>query len=75
MPAICSSIHGVLAMWAKASSSSAGLYPLTLPLLPLVTVGFSLCLKLASPSSIHISVGLSILSLTSFAITGKTARG
>ncbi|XP_030296929.1 uncharacterized protein LOC115596215 isoform X2 [Sparus aurata] len=69
VPAVCSSIHGVLAMWAKASSSSAGLYPLTLPLLPLVTVGFSLCLKLASPPSIHLSVGFSILSLTSFVIT------
>ena len=71
VPAVCSGIHGVLAMWAKASSSSAGLYPLTLPLLPLVTVGFSVCLKLASPPSVHISVGFSILSLTSFVITGK----
>ncbi|XP_073337743.1 uncharacterized protein [Pagrus major] len=69
VPAVCSSIHGVLALWAKASSSSVGLYPITLPLLPIVTVGFGLCLKLASPPSIHISVVLSILSGTSFVIT------
>ena len=70
-PAICSSIHAVLAMWAKASNPYAGLYPLTLLLLPVVTVGFSLCLRLAAPPSIHISVLTSILSGTSFVITGK----
>ncbi|XP_051280894.1 uncharacterized protein si:ch211-248a14.8 isoform X2 [Dicentrarchus labrax] len=69
VPAICNSIHAVMAMWAKASCSYAGLYPLTLPLLPIVTVGFSVCMKLASPPSIHISVLISILSGTSFVIT------
>lgn len=71
VPALCHSIHDVLAMWAKASSSYAGLYPITLPLLPIVTVGLSFCLKLASPPSIHISALISIVSGTSFVITGK----
>ncbi|XP_032396908.1 uncharacterized protein si:ch211-248a14.8 isoform X1 [Etheostoma spectabile] len=71
VPSICNSIHAVLAMWAKASSSYAGLFPLLLPLLPMVTVGFSFYLKLASTPSIHISVLISILGGTSFAITAS----
>ncbi|XP_044070348.1 uncharacterized protein si:ch211-248a14.8 [Siniperca chuatsi] len=71
VPAICNSIHAVLAMWAKASGSYAGLYPLTLPLLPIVTVGFTFYLKLASPPSINISALISILSGTSFVITAS----
>ncbi|XP_069000563.1 solute carrier family 35 member D3 [Embiotoca jacksoni] len=67
-PAICNSIHAVLALWAKASSSDAGLFFLTLPLLPLVTVCFSFALKLGSPHSIHSSVLISILCATSFII-------
>lgn len=58
-------------MWAKASSSYAGIYPLTMPLLPIITVCFSFFLKLASPPSIHICILISIISGTSFAITGK----
>lgn len=71
VPAICNSVHAVLATWAKANSSYSGLFPVTLPLLPIVTVGFSYCLKLPSPPSIHFSVLISILSGTSFVITGK----
>lgn len=74
VPAICNSIHAVLAMWAKASSSYAGLIPLTMPLLPLLTLGFSFALKLTSPPSMHISVLFSILSGSSFVITGKPFR-
>lgn len=71
VPAICNSIHAVLSMWGKANSWYAGLFPLTLPLLPLLTVGFGFALKLSSPPSIHISVLISILSGTSAVITGK----
>ncbi|XP_067466554.1 uncharacterized protein si:ch211-248a14.8 [Thunnus thynnus] len=71
VPAICNSVHAVLAMWAKASSSYAGLIPLTMPLLPLLTVGLSFALKLASPPSIHISVLFSILSGSSIVITAS----
>lgn len=71
VPAICHCIHDVLAMWAKAGGSYAGLYPLTLPLLPIVTVGFSFWLKLAPPPSIRISALISIVSGTSFVIAGK----
>ncbi|XP_023273897.1 uncharacterized protein LOC111663798 [Seriola lalandi dorsalis] len=71
VPAICNSIHDVLAMWAKASSSYAGLFALTLPLLPLLTVGFSFTLKLASPPPIHISVLISIVSGTSIVISAS----
>lgn len=69
VPAICNSINNVLAMWAKASNPYAGLYPLTLPLLPLVTVGLSFYLKLVFLPTIHISVLISVLCGTSFAIT------
>ncbi|XP_070696864.1 solute carrier family 35 member D3 [Pempheris klunzingeri] len=71
VPAICSSIHAVLAMWAKASSLYTGLYPLTLPLLPVITMGFSFLLKLSPSPSIHISVLISILSGTCFVITAS----
>lgn len=71
VPAICNSIHAVLATWAKASSSYTGFFSLTLPLLPLLTVSFSFALKLVSPPSIHISVLISILSGTSIVITGE----
>ena len=70
-PAICESTHAVLGMWAKASCSYYGLYPLTVRLLPLLTVGWSYCLKLAAPPSIHISVLILILSGTSVIITGR----
>lgn len=71
VPAICQSLHDVLSMWAQASSLHAGLYGLSLPLLPAVTTGFSFCLRLASTPSLHISAMISILSGTSFVITGK----
>ncbi|XP_026212220.1 uncharacterized protein si:ch211-248a14.8 isoform X2 [Anabas testudineus] len=71
VPAICNSIHTVLALWAKASSWYAGLFPLTLPLLPLLTVGFGFALKLTLPPSIHISVLISILSGASTVLTAS----
>ncbi|XP_045926669.1 uncharacterized protein si:ch211-248a14.8 isoform X4 [Micropterus dolomieu] len=71
VPAICNGVHAVLGMWAKASSSYVGFYHLSLPLLPIVTVGFGFSLKLAPPPSIHISVLISIMSGTSFVITAS----
>ncbi|KAM3605782.1 uncharacterized protein V6R79_004622 [Siganus canaliculatus] len=71
VPAICGSVNHVLAMWAKASTSYTGLYPLTLPLLPIVTVVLSFSLKLVSLPSIHISVLTCIMSGTSFIITAS----
>ncbi|XP_054456566.1 uncharacterized protein si:ch211-248a14.8 isoform X2 [Anoplopoma fimbria] len=71
VPSICNSIHAVLAMWAKANSTDAGLFPLLLPLLPMVTVGFSFSQKLASLPSLHISALISILGGTSFVITAS----
>ncbi|XP_028323854.1 uncharacterized protein LOC114476484 isoform X1 [Gouania willdenowi] len=71
IPAICSSIQAVLSMWVKTSNSYAGLFLLILPLLPLVTVACSFCLKLTSPPSAHISVMISILSGTSVVIAAS----
>ncbi|XP_042358686.1 uncharacterized protein si:ch211-248a14.8 isoform X2 [Plectropomus leopardus] len=71
VPSICNSIHAVLTMWAKASSSNAGLFPLVLPLLPIATVAFSFWQKLASPPPPYIAVLVSILGGTSFAITAS----
>ncbi|XP_068183776.1 uncharacterized protein si:ch211-248a14.8 isoform X2 [Antennarius striatus] len=68
VPSICSSIHNVLAVWAKASSSYSGLYPSTLPLLPIVTMGLSFWLRLTSLPTIHMSTLISIVSGTSFVI-------
>ncbi|XP_035028795.1 uncharacterized protein si:ch211-248a14.8 [Hippoglossus stenolepis] len=69
VPAICSSIHAVLATWAQANSAYSGLFPTTLPLMPLITVGFSFALKLTSLPSLHISVLISILTGTSLVAT------
>lgn len=71
VPAICSSVHAVLLMWAKAGSWCAGLFPLTLPFLPLLTVGFGFALKLPSPPSVHTCVLISIVGGTSIAIKGN----
>lgn len=71
VPAICNSIHAVLAMWAKASSPDVGLFAFTLPLLPLLTVGFSFALKLASSPPVHISVLISIVSGSSIVLSGN----
>ncbi|KAJ4949365.1 hypothetical protein JOQ06_020880 [Pogonophryne albipinna] len=71
VPSICSSTHAVLSMWAKAGSSYAGLFPLMLPLLPMVTMGFSFSQKLSSSPSMEISVLISILGGTSFVITAS----
>ncbi|TNN69659.1 hypothetical protein EYF80_020149 [Liparis tanakae] len=68
---ICSSIHAVLAMWAKANSSNVGLFPLLLPLLPVATLGFSLSQKLASSPSLHTSAPISILGGTSFVVSAS----
>ncbi|KAG7500135.1 hypothetical protein JOB18_010283 [Solea senegalensis] len=69
VPSLCTSIHAVLALWVRASSSYSGLFALAQPLLPLSTVGFSFVLKLSSLPSIHSSVLISILSGTSVVIT------
>uniref|UniRef100_A0A3B3BTW3 Si:ch211-207n2.7 n=1 Tax=Oryzias melastigma TaxID=30732 RepID=A0A3B3BTW3_ORYME len=61
LPAICNSVQAVLTMWAKASSSSATLFLVTVPLLPLVTLALSFILKLRSPPSLHSSQILSLL--------------
>ncbi|XP_041866264.1 uncharacterized protein si:ch211-248a14.8 isoform X2 [Melanotaenia boesemani] len=71
LPAICSSVQSVLAMWAKASSLYASLFLFTVPLLPLVTIGLSFSLKLASPPSHHSSVLISILSGTFIILTAS----
>ncbi|XP_060896015.1 uncharacterized protein si:ch211-248a14.8 [Labrus mixtus] len=71
VPSICSSVHAVLVTWAKTSSPYAGLFPVTLPLLPVVTVGLSFCLKLAPPPPLHSSVLSSLLCATSFVITAS----
>ncbi|XP_028982849.1 uncharacterized protein si:ch211-248a14.8 [Betta splendens] len=68
VPSICGSVHAVLVMWAKASSWSAGLFPLTLPLLPPLTAAFGFALKLSTAPSFHISVLISIVSGTSIVI-------
>uniref|UniRef100_A0A146P4M0 Si:ch211-207n2.7 n=1 Tax=Fundulus heteroclitus TaxID=8078 RepID=A0A146P4M0_FUNHE len=62
LPAICNSVHSVLVTWAKASSPYTSLFFFTVPLLPLLTVGLSFALKVASPPSHHSSVLISILS-------------
>uniref|UniRef100_A0A3B3ZXF7 Uncharacterized protein n=1 Tax=Periophthalmus magnuspinnatus TaxID=409849 RepID=A0A3B3ZXF7_9GOBI len=59
VPSICSSIYGVLSMWAKANSSNSGLFPLVLPLLTLFTMVLSFLLNLQSPLSTLISVLIS----------------
>ncbi|KAM8858931.1 uncharacterized protein AB9W97_019262 isoform 2-T4 [Spinachia spinachia] len=69
VPSICTSIHAVLAMWAKANCSNSSLFSLTPPLLPMATVAFSSCLKLASSPSLAVFVPISILGGTSLAVT------
>ncbi|XP_077352296.1 uncharacterized protein LOC144001663 [Festucalex cinctus] len=69
VPSICSSVHAALAMWAEAGSSDAGLFPLALRPLPLVTVGLSLVLKVAAPPSGHTFVLVSILTGSSLVFT------
>lgn len=71
LPAICNSVQAVLTMWAKASSSSATLFLVTVPLLPLVTLALSFILKLRSPPSLHSSALISIISGMVIVITGK----
>ncbi|XP_040034130.2 uncharacterized protein LOC120820451 [Gasterosteus aculeatus] len=67
VPSIGISTHAVLAMWAKANSSHISLFSLTQPLLPIATVAFSFCQKLASPPSLVVPI--SILSGTSLLVT------
>uniref|UniRef100_H2LK94 Si:ch211-207n2.7 n=1 Tax=Oryzias latipes TaxID=8090 RepID=H2LK94_ORYLA len=55
LPAICNSAQAVLTMWAKASSSSASLFLVTVPLLPLVTLALSFTLQLSSLTSCQIT--------------------
>ncbi|KAJ0066917.1 hypothetical protein NL108_004903, partial [Boleophthalmus pectinirostris] len=68
VPSICSSIYGVLSMWAKSNSSSSSLFYLVLPLLPLLTMVLSSILKLQSPLSTHIFVLISFFCGTSLVI-------
>uniref|UniRef100_A0A8C8A137 Si:ch211-207n2.7 n=1 Tax=Oryzias sinensis TaxID=183150 RepID=A0A8C8A137_9TELE len=56
LPAICNSAQAVLTMWAKASSSSASLFLVTVPLLPLVTLALSFTLQLSSLTSCQINL-------------------
>lgn len=62
VPSISCSVQSVLTMWAKDSSSCTGLFPLLMPLLPLLTAALSYILKLTPPPSTHISVLVSFLS-------------
>ncbi|XP_017283755.1 uncharacterized protein si:ch211-248a14.8 [Kryptolebias marmoratus] len=71
LPAVCSCAQAVLVLWVKGSSSCAGLFLFTVPLLPLVTVGFSLALKLASPPSSPSVVLVSTLSVMFVIITAS----
>ncbi|CAJ1067169.1 uncharacterized protein si:ch211-248a14.8 [Xyrichtys novacula] len=68
VPAICSSIYAVLATWAKASSTYDGLFTISLPLLPILTVGFSFCQKLVPPPALHYFVLSTLLCGASFTI-------
>lgn len=70
VPALGLGGHSVLATWAKASGSSAGLYRLVLPLLPVLTIVLGLRLKVASMLSVHVAVLVSVLSGTCVSITG-----
>ncbi|KAF7669103.1 hypothetical protein LDENG_00247730 [Lucifuga dentata] len=58
-------------MWAKASSSYAGLFPFIMHLLPLLTVGWNIILRLELLPSVYISVLISILSGVSIVITAS----
>uniref|UniRef100_A0A3P9KNU2 Si:ch211-248a14.8 n=1 Tax=Oryzias latipes TaxID=8090 RepID=A0A3P9KNU2_ORYLA len=60
LPAICNSAQAVLTMWAKASSSSASLFLVTVPLLPLVTLALSFTLQLSSLTSCQITSAFDI---------------
>lgn len=71
VPALSLSGHSVLALWAKASGSSAGLYRLVLPLLPVLTIVLGLRLKVASTPSVHAAVLVSVLSGTYVSVTGE----
>lgn len=71
IPAICNSIQDVILMWFKANSLYTGLFLLAGPLLPFVTAGFSLALKIKPPPSVPFSVMISILSGTSLVITAS----
>lgn len=70
LPAVCNCVQAVLVLWVKGSSSCAGLFLFTVPLLPLVTTGFSFALKLATPPSNHSIVLISMLSVMFVIITG-----
>lgn len=62
VPSICSSICGVLSIWAKAKSSLFGLFSLVTPLLPLLTAALSFLFRLTSPLTTHVSVFISFVS-------------
>lgn len=70
VPAVGLSGHSVLATWAKASGSSAGLYHLVLPLLPILTIVLGLRLHVASTPSVHVAGLVSVLSGTCLSVTG-----
>lgn len=69
VPSICGSIHAVLATLVKTTGTHISLFPVTLPLLPVITAGFSVCLKVAPPPPLHFSLLSSLLCGTSFLIT------
>ncbi|KAF7220335.1 solute carrier family 35 member D3 [Nothobranchius furzeri] len=61
LPALCNSVQAVLVMWTRASTSYGGFFLFIMPLLPLVTVGFSFVLKVTSPPSSHSTALISML--------------
>ncbi|XP_077586028.1 uncharacterized protein LOC144205494 isoform X2 [Stigmatopora nigra] len=71
VPAVCSSVRAVLAMWAEANTWHAGLYPLVWRLLPLVTVGLGCVLKVTASLSGHTFVLLSVLTGSSLLFTAS----
>ncbi|XP_067093145.1 uncharacterized protein si:ch211-248a14.8 [Osmerus mordax] len=68
VPSICDSVQAVLGMWAESSHS--GLYPLTMRLLPLLSVGWCHGLGLARSPLLHVTV-VTVVTVTSVAITAS----
>uniref|UniRef100_A0A3P9NYY2 Si:ch211-207n2.7 n=1 Tax=Poecilia reticulata TaxID=8081 RepID=A0A3P9NYY2_POERE len=78
LPAICNSFHSVLMNWAKASSPYANLFLFTVPLLPLLTLGFT-SIGIPGVESLEylyapLALILHSLSLISFAKVSESVR-
>uniref|UniRef100_A0A8C6LWV6 Si:ch211-207n2.7 n=2 Tax=Nothobranchius TaxID=28779 RepID=A0A8C6LWV6_NOTFU len=72
LPALCNSVQAVLVMWTRASTSYGGFFLFIMPLLPLVTVGFSFVLKVTSPPSSHSTALISMLTGMFIIFSGKS---